>query len=1000
MYVEEVLQERLIGRRLVCEIDWEPEILEEARVDLPKVVRIFHDMLRQVFDKYPALLVLYLVDHGSCNYEANDFWTGTPFSGPSETRAAGLAFEAAIERLGLERFPQFNTLAERPLRYVARILAHGGIPQAYMGRFLGEALLPALADGLGTNAAELIGAWRRSTPTGMTRPVQRFLLYGGETAADFLDRCIDLVRLDRDALTADPAMAGLPLAVVESFLALPAAVVSRSVLRPRPSVRFYPWGDRGPVAILPPVGRELAPRLRWEIHDGAGLQTVSASAVREQTVALYPAGTWTVCSEIDGQRRSTVFDGLGANPIVTFATDGRFLDDTRSLRGDAIWILARPDVEVLARDGDGLRPLPVREEGAEPAGAWQGFLVRRYELAGLDELIIRDHGAEQHIPLSLPGAGPEMVGMPLRDITGVDGAPVYASMPQLSLPAWGRWLIVVRDELRDKIVFTREDVIGERRTVEIGKELPSRGSIGRYELLVRGPLGADLRLRFAVVPELIVGTPDGTVLPPAATVAVPLTAAPGVGLHGARSGEHATLHIPAGETVGEVWVRGDGSKCDLLVSVPRLRWGLRSAGAELDLGTSLVSLEPASIGVETDAILFAGVRAGHHLELALEAGVERLQSESFAADGAGRALVPLDRFRDTAQAAEGRPLRLALGIEGSTVLLAEHRPAVKPSPQRVLPRRGDQLTGHVEAVLPDRLYVRGPGWEAVAYADRLPKRPEEYERGQAFSGWLVRDGDPNRFSLDGCPFDEHRFGPGITVHGNVVWAGDGGLVLDLGGTEGRVPRERLPADRPAESFTIGQVAEAHVVGMNARSHFWRLSMAPFDVRGFAVGETTEGRVLRTTEAGIMLDLGLVIGFVPARELPPGRSIPDLAGAGVVKGWVTRIDREREQIEVSMLPFAPRTAVGEVVEVHVSNATSDKVWVELPDRTRGYIALSQVHQNQRQDLPAHFAIGSAVKAKVVGLNKKSRLAICSIIALEEAYSFGDVEPESPFSSLKD
>ena len=191
--VENEVSGRLAGHGgLIGERDWDETFAADLAASLAWAVSTWG--IRTAVERYPVSLAVHLVLVANRHYEDRDVWSAIPFvHGAGDAVVAGQAFERALTLRGLEGFRQFR--AEGAHRYVAPILAHGGIPVKLLPQFFRDLLLPALARGTGSSAEELIGHWRSSEPTGIGRPVLRFLRYGGAPAVDFVDRCIELTEL-------------------------------------------------------------------------------------------------------------------------------------------------------------------------------------------------------------------------------------------------------------------------------------------------------------------------------------------------------------------------------------------------------------------------------------------------------------------------------------------------------------------------------------------------------------------------------------------------------------------------------------------------------------------------------------------------------------------------------------------------------------------------------------------------------------------------------------
>ena len=147
--LERDLRSQLKGCRMVAEIGLgaalHQEVMDglgEACQDLPGPGEVARDAR--------ALLVVGLVGHGIYYYELGSFWGDIPVKGLDQSY--GPAFLRALELLNLETFADM-VAEDRALRYVAPILAHGGIPKRCLPEFFG-----LMDDGLARGASDATDA--------------------------------------------------------------------------------------------------------------------------------------------------------------------------------------------------------------------------------------------------------------------------------------------------------------------------------------------------------------------------------------------------------------------------------------------------------------------------------------------------------------------------------------------------------------------------------------------------------------------------------------------------------------------------------------------------------------------------------------------------------------------------------------------------------------------------------------------------------------------------
>src|SRR4029077_12445770 len=141
------------------------------------------------------------------------YWPSVPFSYRLQPHLLGQAFKRAVSRLMLETFDDL-VAGEGAAEYVARILAHGGIPRYCLGDYFS-----AMHSGL-RYSDELMSLWRTRSErlANLDKPVGRFLRYGGEVAIDFVERSTELVRESSErGQIPSGAEIGLPDYLVEEY---------------------------------------------------------------------------------------------------------------------------------------------------------------------------------------------------------------------------------------------------------------------------------------------------------------------------------------------------------------------------------------------------------------------------------------------------------------------------------------------------------------------------------------------------------------------------------------------------------------------------------------------------------------------------------------------------------------------------------------------------------------------------------------------------------------
>lgn len=1026
--LETFLAERLAGHALVCECDWDDE---EVRREIAALWSV------ELAHEYPVTTLVRLVLHGTDHYEAHDFWSGLHLSA-AEQRRAGTAMEHALAVLDMERFRAFSTSAESARRFVSVILAHGGIPATVAPRFLRDALLPALRYNQAEDAAELIARWRSNPPAYFPQAVRRFLLYGGRTAIDLLDRLIALTGVPRAELAAHPKAQGLPSGLVLAFLGVPEAEVARAAAWPRPWVEIDPYGAGGPVLRLPPLGEELARtfgEVQWEVDDGSGmLRRVRVAARRDpDPVPLRPAPLWRVRGLAAHREREFAFEGpTTERPLLAFDEHWRLMPLAGAIRAELLYVLAAPTLELASVEDTGLRRLAAEPVG-RPGGGWAGYTVREVHLAGVDLLAVLRAGHEiARLEVARPGSGVELLGTPLRDAAGELREPVYGAVPALSLPP-GAW--AVRLVHPGGIRAAELPPADARRTLALDA-LPLHADphcadltaaavvdasagldVGRYELVVQGRLGTDLRTAFVLVPGLRVGVPDAPLGPDAGEVRLSASADPGVRLF--RREGTVELVVEPGETRAYLAAAGRDRRhrAALLVTVPRLRWALRVRdGTQAAFGADRLALDDPDALAAATLVIVTG-RPAIVCTIALEAAAGPLaELPAVTADAHGMAKVPLAGLRDALRAAGTSALRLVLRV-GSTgpVVLGERAALPPPASDPVgprPPRLGASGSARIVAVRDHRVHVEFEGYPGVLGTGALPRPPSTYRVGERIEATVVRQ-EVGRVQLDAHPFDEARARRGVFVEGTVVRVTEERLVLDLGGITGFLYPERLPPGRPLAAWRVGERVAGRIVEVHPDQRRVDVAIVPFNPAAWPDGLRVAGCVMRVPDG-----LGLItlvrpagqnaadgagaVGFVPREQEPDG---PRLAEGVPLEAFVERCEKDRERLLLSCRPFNEAgLVVGQRVRCTVTRPLQNRVLVDVapPVGARGPIHAAIA----RSELPAHLDVpdgppkGMALDAVVKALDPGSRHIDLSVRDAADAWSFGATDEASPFSVLRD
>lgn len=687
------LRRRLAGHRLIAEVGLDPQLMERVADEVKSVLQI--NTQEHLARRYPYLFMTYLVGHGVYGYEGGKYWDLIPLRGIDN--GAGELFARRVREARLEDFDELVEV-ENALRWVAPILAHGGIPRYCVDDF--ARLIIGDLRRCGASAEELLAYWRtkKSAFVGVDKPVKRFLLYGGDIAVDFLDRCVAAVT-DVAAGRSLPsaADAGLPDYVVEGFRARLDEISSsgRSIRRLttlRPELILDPWSPFGPELLLPPTPADQ--QGDWNLWSGAGAQRVAGSTFETKRIAVSPAKAWhlEVGAGSPGAQEWT-FEGLDPAPALFFdPSTGRAVPSTRAIRAESIWCLAPAGATITCIADGQSQSVPVRTEVPDLTGAWSGYTVRHLDLTGVTTFEVRYGTLSAHRRVQPESAKPQLIGEPIARLTTEDGLPVYAEPPILQLP-----VVEGLDPEDWRIRLTIAGTVHVLPAFDAQVNLaPVIGSalVRRATVTARGPLGADLTVSFAIARGLELTIPDRLLFPGERHVAIAL-AAPGIAVDGRPAGMAVFVGDESEAPSLHARLESADDAFNVNIEVPRLVWSAVDAATPAIEYTTQPIVVPnhAVLSGETAALV---VRTGQHdvpLELNLMVGASVAQVSAKGRSGGpdGRWVFDLAPFRGTIELAAGDPaeFQLVAGVRPTTVMRL--RPDVGVEQVRATGRQTDDV---------------------------------------------------------------------------------------------------------------------------------------------------------------------------------------------------------------------------------------------------------------------------------------------------------------------
>lgn len=448
----------LKGKRLICEATFSCEEVDAWRnVLVPQGIK--------VWDSHSSLAAVTTVGTGMYHYEHGDFWSS--FSGldtPVEQKEWGQRFKRFLEEHeSLETFQNLPGLA-----YVAPILAHGGIPQYCLPVFFGLLTHYGDPEQPSSDFIDFI----REHPASMTnidKPVQRFLLHGGEVAEEFVARTLALWQ-SRESGDGGGTH-GLPGRVVEAFSQWYANREPTQCQRirrlPKPEIRMSP-GDLWVYLYLPRCDNhpEIAPNACWE--SGGKSWAVS----RDHTIPLLLSDCWTVACE----GREVSLQGISNSvPALFFdSSTGKMIPNPRLRRlPECLWVVFSQSFSV--------EPKPVYREEIP---CWPGYVIAVFNLEGYKSLNICGHWFEVRRPFFHVEHDPVVSG-----VTTEDGTPIFHAVPKI------KW------EGTANLSLSRGGKNEGNIDIKSGQLQLWFDEPGEYEFILRGPFGQNVRKRFVLIPD-------------------------------------------------------------------------------------------------------------------------------------------------------------------------------------------------------------------------------------------------------------------------------------------------------------------------------------------------------------------------------------------------------------------------------------------------------------------------------------------------------------------
>lgn len=472
----------------------------------------------RVRSNYPASYVVAVAGAASMLIRGHKVW-------PEILEAAGVRqgqtispkwgelFVDCLRRLELPWFPQLDQ--ERALPYISRMLLHGGVPLDHLDEWFEVA--ERARTNLGDVQRNSLQAWlvERADAGRLheaTRPVERFARHGGDFAADFLDRSLDLLDRVRDGDSADDIHVGLARRYVDRAVELRdlAMLPHQTRRRPqkstapvRPEVRFDPY-VLGVHLLLPAVTGVDGP-VTWMIDLEGRVEQVHARPARPglPTPEIeFPLPPTVASAEVarSGHVPVTVRVVDLDEPHLVFGEDGSRLERTATVNARPVWSI-HPAARSVATP-----PLaePHVVERHDTVARWEGWSAELIDLDGAASLQL--DGQTRPFEVTNEQAPKLVDGDTLTGVRTDTGYQVARDWPVLRLPPAAKgaeWDVSVAAlDGRSDAVRDHYEVGANGCDVALAGLAGSRLTWQPVRIRARGPLGRSLRRDLLVAPGL------------------------------------------------------------------------------------------------------------------------------------------------------------------------------------------------------------------------------------------------------------------------------------------------------------------------------------------------------------------------------------------------------------------------------------------------------------------------------------------------------------------
>jgi len=306
------------------------------------------------------------------------------------------------------------------------------------------------------------------------------------------------------------------------------------------------------------------------------------------------------------------------------------------------------------------------------------------------------------------------------------------------------------------------------------------------------------------------------------------------------------------------------------------------------------------------------------------------------------------------------------------------------------------------------LHITDMSWKRVKHPSEILNIGDEIDVKV-----LKYDKEKNRVSLGMKQLGDdpwadlaRRYTPGTRLFGKVTTITDYGCFVEIdSGVEGLVHMSEMDWTNkninPNKVVSIDQEIEVMVLEIDEERRRFSLGLkqcVPNPWEEFSAihktGETLAGQIKSITDFGVFIGLaGGIDGLVHLSDLSWEKSgeeaVRDYRKGQEIEAVILSIDPERERISLGIKQMTENQFAayldahpkGSVVSGVITVVSEQEALVDLAEDVQGQIKASEIAQERVNDAREVLRSGEDIEAKIIGVDKKSRMINLSIKAKE-------------------